>query len=347
MSENQVTAGTPSLTDALSPGGVAGLCILHVILFVFLACLIVQLWPAEESANGVSGAVVSTAAPTGTGPATTAGAAGKATPGSTGSSTGSSAGGQSASVSPAGTTSGSAQSAATRPTAARPTAGDSGFHRVYLLWHIPLDMTEPMRMLVLVMLLGAFGSLIQSASFFTVRVANRTMGASWLWWYFVHPFVGMAVATILYLMVRAGFLNPNPTTGSISIYGTAALAGLSGWFSKQAAAKMQEVFESLFRTEPSNSPPPPRISQVDPAALAAVAAEGGAPQSLTLKGSGFVPNSVVRLNGTDCPTSFVSAAQLTASVPAAKASQPGSLKVTVFNPPPGGGESPSIDVEVK
>lgn len=67
-------------------------------------------------------------------------------------------------------------------------------------------------------------------------------------------------------------------------------------------------------------------------------AAGGA-FTLTVNGSGFVPGSIVRWNGTDRTTSFVSSTQLTASIPAGDTAFVGNATVTVFNPTPSGGTS--------
>lgn len=68
-------------------------------------------------------------------------------------------------------------------------------------------------------------------------------------------------------------------------------------------------------------------------------ATGSADFTLTVNGSGFVSSSVVRWNGSNRPTTFVSATELTASISASDVATPGSVSVTVFNPSPGGGES--------
>lgn len=59
--------------------------------------------------------------------------------------------------------------------------------------------------------------------------------------------------------------------------------------------------------------------------------------TLTINGSGFVRGALVRWEGNDRPTTFVSATRLTAAIPASDLSTPGNARVAVFNPPPGGG----------
>jgi len=61
--------------------------------------------------------------------------------------------------------------------------------------------------------------------------------------------------------------------------------------------------------------------------------------SLTVNGTNFLGTSVVRWNGTDRPTQYVSPTQLKADIAAADVATPGTAAVTVFNIPPGGGVS--------
>ncbi|MEY4744384.1 MAG: hypothetical protein RL272_329, partial [Candidatus Parcubacteria bacterium] len=68
----------------------------------------------------------------------------------------------------------------------------------------------------------------------------------------------------------------------------------------------------------------------------------GDPQfTLTVNGTGFVASSVVRFNGSDRVTTYVSSTQLTATIPATDMAAAGANAITVFNPTPGGGTSGS------
>jgi hypothetical protein len=69
------------------------------------------------------------------------------------------------------------------------------------------------------------------------------------------------------------------------------------------------------------------------------AAVGGGSFTLTATGSGFAPTSVVRWNGADRTTTFVSSSQLRATIPATDRASVGTAQVTVFTPAPGGGLS--------
>ncbi|MFM8560110.1 MAG: beta strand repeat-containing protein, partial [bacterium] len=61
--------------------------------------------------------------------------------------------------------------------------------------------------------------------------------------------------------------------------------------------------------------------------------------TLTVNGTGFTPCSIVRLDGFDRATTFVSATQVTAALTTVDQGAGGSKAVTVFTPTPGGGTS--------
>ncbi len=81
--------------------------------------------------------------------------------------------------------------------------------------------------------------------------------------------------------------------------------------------------------------PVPQVNSLSPSS----ATVGGAGFNLTVNGSGFVTTSVVRWNGSDRPTTFLSNVQLRAAIPDTDIAAVGSAQVTVFNPSPGGGVS--------
>jgi len=88
--------------------------------------------------------------------------------------------------------------------------------------------------------------------------------------------------------------------------------------------------------------PAPTISSLSPTSAAA----GGAAFNLTVNGAGFIANSVVRWNGSDRLTAYVSATQLIAPISAGDIMAAGTAQVTVFNPAPGGGASNAINFPV-
>ena len=74
---------------------------------------------------------------------------------------------------------------------------------------------------------------------------------------------------------------------------------------------------------------PPELNSISPNLVAA----RGSAFTLTLIGANFLPSSVVRWNGADRATTFVSATQLTAQILASDINAIGSALVTVANPP--------------
>ena len=89
-------------------------------------------------------------------------------------------------------------------------------------------------------------------------VGNRRFVGSWTWWYLLRPFIGVALALLIYFAVRGGLIAASTGAGGLSPYGVAAIAGMAGLFSKQATDKLREVFETLFKTDH----PPERDDQL-------------------------------------------------------------------------------------
>src|SRR5262249_29904889 len=69
------------------------------------------------------------------------------------------------------------------------------------------------------------------------------------------------------------------------------------------------------------------------------ALEGSKGFTITVNGSQFVQGAIVRLDGQSRDTTFVSSTILTAKILDTDLVGAGVVKVTVFNPPPGGGIS--------
>jgi len=69
---------------------------------------------------------------------------------------------------------------------------------------------------------------------------------------------------------------------------------------------------------------------------------GGGAFTLAVTGSNFISSSVIKWNNVSLTTTFVSANQLTAFVPAANIVTAGTASITVFTPVPGGGTSAAL-----
>ncbi|MGH9631444.1 MAG: hypothetical protein ACRD7E_24330, partial [Bryobacteraceae bacterium] len=78
--------------------------------------------------------------------------------------------------------------------------------------------------------------------------------SSWAWWYFLRPWIGAALALVVYFVIRAGLITGagEAATANLNPYGIASLAALSGMFSRQATEKLKDVFENVCATNSGN-----------------------------------------------------------------------------------------------
>ncbi|HEX4998070.1 MAG TPA: choice-of-anchor D domain-containing protein [Terriglobia bacterium] len=84
-----------------------------------------------------------------------------------------------------------------------------------------------------------------------------------------------------------------------------------------------------------SSAPTPLITGISPDN----AATGASSMTLTVTGAGFSTRSVIRWGGADRPTTYQSSSVLTTALSTADLAEMGSIRVTVFTPTPGGGQS--------
>lgn len=110
--------------------------------------------------------------------------------------------------------------------------------------------------LQMIMLLGALGGTLHLVGSLVNYVGDRKLRRSWLLYYFALPFVGAALAPIVYMLLRVGILTPTgqgnggtaiANLNLISIYGFAALTGM---FAKVATEKLGDVFTAMFQPRP-------------------------------------------------------------------------------------------------
>ena len=111
-------------------------------------------------------------------------------------------------------------------------------------WHF--EIWDEVRLLLIVILAGALGSLVHTVRSVYWYVGNRKLKWSWLAKYVLQPFAGSALAVIFYVVVRGGFFSPQTTFENTSPFGFAALAALVGLFSEQAVLKLKTVAETVL-----------------------------------------------------------------------------------------------------
>ncbi|MGW2744987.1 hypothetical protein [Streptomyces sp. NPDC001450] len=109
-------------------------------------------------------------------------------------------------------------------------------------------LTADTAMLLAVICASALGSFVHAATSFATYVGNRRLYASWLWWYLLRAGIGVALALLVYFLLRGGLFAGGSGAGATNPYGFAGIAGLCGLFSKQATDKLREVCDTILST---------------------------------------------------------------------------------------------------
>ena len=203
--------------------------------------------------------------------------------------------------------------------------------------------TREAQLLLLVIVAGALGSYLHAIKSLTDFIGNRTLTASWYWWYISRPFLGMAMATIFYAVLRGGFLAGTPADSRVvNPFGVIAIGALVGMFADKAAQKLAEIFDTLSGPTTSGEKAdrtgrrPDRSSQRLPWIVSAPCAE--APRRSTRQG-------VYRsLNSDDRRPDTVSEKEVTVKLRPEDIASPAQIKITAVNPD--GGASPAVTLHV-
>ncbi|HEV8581608.1 MAG TPA: hypothetical protein VGX68_21280 [Thermoanaerobaculia bacterium] len=226
--------------------------------------------------------------------------------------------------------------------------------KTHVLW-ADFDLDADVRLLILVLFSGALGSYIHAVQSFASYVGNARFKTTWTWWYILRLPMGAALALFVYFVVRGGLLAAGTATASsaandLNLFGIMSFSGLAGLFSKQAADKLAEVFDTLFATKEGHQREDkltenarPELTSIDPNPLPA---PSGAAK-IVLSGEGFIKDSMVKAAGRELRTTHVSPQSLSAQIDAADFPGQTEIAITVFNPPPGGGESDPVTLKIK
>ena len=121
--------------------------------------------------------------------------------------------------------------------------------RVYaILWRIDIvGVSWDTRLLLISLWFGALGSLLHAGASFATFAGNRELVASWVPWYIVRPLLGAGLATVFYVVLRAGFATTGGSpVADVSHFTVAAAAALVGLFTQRATVKLREVFDAVF-----------------------------------------------------------------------------------------------------
>src|SRR6266581_3596337 len=114
----------------------------------------------------------------------------------------------------------------------------------YFSWRLTL--TRDQQFFIIVALAGVIGAMLHGLRSLSTYIGERYLFRSWIAYYALLPLVGGLLATIVYLVLRAGLLPGATTSSQPDPYGITAIGALVGLFSAQAAEKLKAVFETLF-----------------------------------------------------------------------------------------------------
>ena len=199
------------------------------------------------------------------------------------------------------------------------------------------------RLLLLVMLTGALGSLMHALRSLYWYTGNREMVWSWAALYFLLPFTGAILAVIFYLVVRGGFFSPQGGVESTSPFGFAALSALVGLFSPQATLKLKEIAETIFtkpgegkNARPQESVAPPKGKETTTTALQVTSVKPNSGRAteetpIEITGQGFVDGVQVRVGNAPAKVVSSTSTSIQATAPP-RAAGAGAVNVEVINP---------------
>lgn len=109
-----------------------------------------------------------------------------------------------------------------------------------------LTMKREIAIFIVTALTGSIGGSLHTLRSLSWYVGHRRLRYSWLLYYLLLPIVGSLLAILTYLVLRGTLTNGAPASNDINPYGFAAIGGLIGLFTDQAALKLYGVFDTLL-----------------------------------------------------------------------------------------------------
>lgn len=182
-----------------------------------------------------------------------------------------------------------------------------------LLKFYKFDVSPQGRIIVLVLLAGGLGGIVDVLREYTLQTRRHALKKGAGWWFVLRPFEGAVIALIFYFVVG---VHPDASADTDKVYenifGGVAVAALVGLFSQQAVRKLQEVAETLFATargklaNGGETRTGLAITGLDPDKLSV----GSGKLTVTVIGTGFTADSKILVDGAERDTSHVSATEL-------------------------------------
>jgi IPT/TIG domain len=150
------------------------------------------------------------------------------------------------------------------------------------------------RLFMVVALAGTLGGLVYALRSLTWYTGNRNLKYSWLLSYLLQPVVSAALATITYVVARGGLIvvTTQASPDTVNPFGFAAIGGLVGLFSNQAAEWLKRIFEQVFTAAPKGKDAAVEVTAFDPV-------EGAAGTLVVVQGTGFTGVQTVTFGGVE------------------------------------------------
>lgn len=204
--------------------------------------------------------------------------------------------------------------------------------------------TRDVQLLLLAIFAGALGSIFHALKSLGDFIGNRTVIASWYWWYITRPFLGVALALIFYAVLRGGFVVGSPADAKVvNPFGVLAIGALVGMFADKAAHKLAEVFDVVFRAadQRSGKLDAPVIDRIEPAT---VTTGDTKPIVIRIIGDRLGKIATVRLNSEERKPDTVTEKEITLKLKPEDVKTSGQIKVTVVNPDGGASAAATLHV---
>lgn len=165
-------------------------------------------------------------------------------------------------------------------------------------WWGRVEISRNMQLFLLALAAGALGSYIHAIKSLADFLGNRTAKTSWFWFYITRPFLGSALATLFYAVIRGGFMNGTPAeANAVSPFGVIAICGLVGMFADRASQKLGDVFDTLFTTNDTRRD---KLAAADPRTLdPATVPMNGQVRDVAVKGSNLGDTAGVRIDAAE------------------------------------------------
>ncbi len=207
----------------------------------------------------------------------------------------------------------------------------------------PFELTRELQLLLLAILAGGLGSFIHSLKSFGDFVGNRTLTASWFWWYVTRPFLGAALAVVFYAVLRGGFMAGTPADAkAVNQFGVIAVGALVGMFADKASDKLADIFDTLFKGADNRTGKlaAPIIDRLEPATVSHAATP---PVTLRIIGDRLGTVTQVKFGNSVHEHGAVTQKEITISLTAQDIATTGTTKVSVVGD---SGESPTKDLQI-